>query len=228
VHGGHTPRAEWVQACSRRILCATWRIEELLGPGRALEVLSSADPEAAQADEAGTVTHPTALPHAPPPVAGSVTADTWSDFDWEPAGFPDSAGYGADVIARQNLEQQLLELEKKYLSKRHPEIAAVLHALGHAWNKAGYLQEAQQHFAAALQRSCSLHVKKCRPDIARHLFALGRLNLEMGDIPRAKQHLEASSCVSLCLHGNKTHPDMAAASLALGKLYSQALKNHCA
>ena len=187
------PRAEWVQACSRRILCATRRIEELLGPGRALEVLSSADPEAAQADEAGTVTHPTALPHAPPPVAGSVTADTWSDFDWEPAGFPDSAGYGADVIARQNLEQQLLELEKRYLSKRHPEIAAVLHALGHAWNKAGYLQEAQQHFAAALQRSCSLHVKKCRPDIARHLFALGRLNLEMGDIPRAKQHLEASS-----------------------------------
>lgn len=74
------PRAEWVQACSRRILCATRRIEELLGPGRALEVLSSADPEAAQADEAGTVTHPTALPHAPPPVAGSVTADTWSDF----------------------------------------------------------------------------------------------------------------------------------------------------
>ena len=157
--------------------------------------------------------HPTALPHAPPPVAGSVTADTWSDFDWEPAGFPDSAGYGADVIARQNLEHQLLELEKKYLSNRNPEIAAVLHALGHAWT---------------LQLSCSLHVNKCRPDIARHLFALGRLNLEMGDIPRAKQHLEASSCVSLCLHGSKTHPDMAAASLALGKLYSQALKNHCA
>lgn len=30
------PRADWVQACSRRILCATRRIEELLGPGRAL------------------------------------------------------------------------------------------------------------------------------------------------------------------------------------------------
>ena len=65
------------------------------------------------------MTHPTALPHAPPP-SGSVTADTWSVFDWEPAGLPDSAGYGADVIARPELEHKLLELTNEYPSKKAP------------------------------------------------------------------------------------------------------------
>ena len=215
--------ADWVQACSRRILCASRRIEELLAPECTMGVLSSADREAAfflpapgQTDESGTVTQPTALPH------GSLPFDTWSHFDQEPAGLVESGGDGADIIARQELEHKLLELKNKHPSKRHPEIAAVLHALGQAWNMAGNLQEAKRHFQEALQLNCSLHVNKCLPDTASQLLALGHLHLRTGDISEAKLYLENSlkmkraliALVQLppCLHlakctcGRKTSP----------------------
>ena len=218
-----TAHAKWVQDCSRRILSATRRIEELLGPGRAMEVLSSADPEAAfflpaqgHTDEAGTVTHPTALPHGPAPF------DTWSHLDEEPAGLVEPGGDGADIIARQDLEYKLLELKNKYPSKRHPEIATVLHALGQAWNEAGSFQEAKQHFEEALQINCSLHVNKCLPETASQLLALGQLHLRTAVISEAKLYLKASLRVSMSLFGAKGHRTIALALLELGRLNLQA------
>ena len=74
----------------------------------------------------------------------------------------------------------------------HPEIAAILYALGQVSLQAGDLQQAKQHLDESLRMKRSLHGDRDHPGIAAILHALCQVSLQAGDLQQAKQYFDES------------------------------------
>ena len=75
--------------------------------------------------------------------------------------------------AKQHLDESLRMKRSLHGDRDHPDIAAILHALGQVSLQAGDLKQAKQHLDESLRMKRSLHGDRDHPDIAATLHALG-------------------------------------------------------
>ena len=85
----------------------------------------------------------------------------------------------------------------------HPDIAAILHALGNLSLQTGDLEKAKQYLDESLRMKRSLLGDKDHPDIAATLYALGDLSRQTGDLRKAKGYFDESLRMKRSLHGDK-------------------------
>ena len=124
--------------------------------------------------------------------------------------------------AKQHFDESSRMERSLHGDRDHPDIAAILHALGLVSQQTGDLKQAKQHFDKSLRMERFLHGDRDHPDIAAILHALGLVIQQAGDLKQAKQHIDKSLRMESSLHGDRDHPDLAATLHALGQVSQQA------